>query len=48
MQREEVINNKIEILNNLTEEKKQELFAQMQISDLKKLIELIEEGDKND
>lgn len=48
MQMEDVINKKIDILNDLGEEKKQELFSQMEMFELKKLVDLIEEGDKND
>jgi len=45
---EELIKNKIDILNELSLEEKKVFFTKMNILDLKSVIELVEEGEKND
>lgn len=45
---EGLIKNKIDILNELSLEEKKAFFTKMNILDLKSVIELVEEGEKND
>lgn len=48
MNTENLVEKRIDILNSLSIDEKHNIFSKMNIMDLKKIIELIEEGEKND